>query len=91
MSQTHNGNGAGHTDSPDPVAAFTEAARAAADMLRETGRKATEAVSHLADDAYETGTKTRDEVAHRVVDQPLTAVLLAAGIGLLAGLLFSRR
>jgi ElaB/YqjD/DUF883 family membrane-anchored ribosome-binding protein len=74
----------------DEIPSFSEASRAAKDALRVAGRRARATVNELSDDAYETSARARDTLAARVEEQPLAAVALAAGIGLIVGLLWSR-
>jgi ElaB/YqjD/DUF883 family membrane-anchored ribosome-binding protein len=71
----------------DTIPVFSEAARATADAWRAAGRKASAMMSDLGDAVPE----KREEVARHVQSRPLTAVLVAAGVGLLAGLLLARR
>ena len=70
---------------------FTDAARATADALRIAGRRASAVMSDLKDEARDTGMKTREQVASRVQEQPMTSILIAAAVGLIAGLLLSRQ
>jgi len=69
---------------------FSDAARATVDALRVAGRKASSVVADLTEEARDTGVKTRDQVATKVRAQPMTAVLIAAALGLVAGLLLTR-
>lgn len=78
------------------VPAFGDAARAAADALRVAGRKASAVMADLTDEARGTdmirrGVETRGQMVNRVQAQPLASVLIAAGIGLIAGMFLSRR
>jgi ElaB/YqjD/DUF883 family membrane-anchored ribosome-binding protein len=71
----------------DAIPAFGAAAHATADALRSAGGRASARLSELGDAMPD----ARDRLAGRVQDQPLMAVLLAAGVGLLTGLLWTRR
>jgi ElaB/YqjD/DUF883 family membrane-anchored ribosome-binding protein len=73
------------------IPSLNETTRAARDALRESGRKASAIINDLGNQACDTGARTRDQIVRQVESQPLTSVLLAAGIGLLAGVLLSRR
>lgn len=78
-------------EATDAVPTFGDAARATADALRVAGRKASAVMSDLKEEALDTGTKTREQVASRVQAQPMTSVLIAAALGLIAGLFLSSR
>jgi len=69
------------------IPAFGDAARATADVIRDAGRRASSAISDLGDGVPE----TREAVTKRVQEQPITALLIAAGIGILAGMLLFRK
>jgi len=75
----------------DEVPSFSEATKAARDALRVASRKATATFNDLSGEALETGAKAREQIVRQVESQPMTAILLAAGVGLLAGLLWARR
>ncbi len=68
-----------------------DAANQAGAAVREAGRKIGAAASDLGQHAYRKGADATQDVARRVEEQPLSAVMVAAGIGFVAGLLFSRR
>jgi len=68
-----------------------EGARATASALRDAYRGASATVSDLSGEAYQIGTKTSAQIARTVESQPMTAVLIAASLGLVAGILLSRR
>jgi len=74
----------------DAMPTFADAARATADALRVAGRKASAVMADLTEEARDTGMKTRDQVATKVRAQPMMAVLVAAALGLVAGLLLTR-
>ena len=71
----------------DVIPALEDAARTAAATLRDVSGRASSLLSELRDSVPD----TRDQMAGRVRAQPLTAVLVAAGVGLLTGLILSRR
>lgn len=75
----------------EEIPSFSETTKAAREALRVAGRKATATFNDLSGEAMETGGKAREQIVRQVESQPLTAVLLAAGVGLLAGLLWARR
>lgn len=75
----------------DAVPSFADAARATADAFRVAGRKASAVMADLKEEALDTGARTREQVASRVQSQPMTSVLVAAALGLIAGLLISRQ
>jgi ElaB/YqjD/DUF883 family membrane-anchored ribosome-binding protein len=75
----------------DVIPSFADAARATADALRVAGRKASAVMSDLTEEARGTGVKTREQVVSKVQAQPMTAVLVAAALGLVAGLLLTRQ
>ncbi len=76
-------------DATDAMPSFADAARATADALRVAGRKASAMMADLSEEARDTGAKTRDQVASKVQAQPMTSILIAAALGLVAGLLMS--
>jgi len=71
----------------EAIPMFTDAARMAGDAVRSAGKRA----SALFTDLSEGVPEAREQVVTRVQAQPLTAVLLAAGVGMLAGMLLLRR
>jgi len=75
----------------EAIPTFGGAARATADALRVAGRKASSVMADLSEEARDTGAKTRDQVVNQVQAQPMTSVLIAAAVGLLAGLFLSRQ
>ena len=78
-------------EAADAIPSFSDAARATADALRVAGRKASAMMADLTDEARDTGMRTREQVASRVQAQPMTAILIAAAIGLVAGMFMSRK
>jgi ElaB/YqjD/DUF883 family membrane-anchored ribosome-binding protein len=78
-------------EATDAVPSFADAARATADALRVAGRKASAVMSDLSEEARDTGMKTRDQMVSTVQAQPMTAILVAAALGLVAGLLLTRQ
>jgi ElaB/YqjD/DUF883 family membrane-anchored ribosome-binding protein len=48
-------------------------------------------MADLTEEARDTGAKTRDQVSSRVQAQPMTSIVVAAALGLVAGLLMSRQ
>jgi ElaB/YqjD/DUF883 family membrane-anchored ribosome-binding protein len=73
------------------VNGIKNAARTAANSTNDAGRKAVSAMGDLGEDAYATGAKVGTKVARHVEAQPLAALLVAGSVGLIAGLLLSRR
>ena len=78
-------------DDADATPSFADAARATADAIRVAGRKASAVMADIKEEARDTGTKTREQVVGRVQAQPMTSLLVVAALGLVAGLLMSRR
>jgi ElaB/YqjD/DUF883 family membrane-anchored ribosome-binding protein len=68
-----------------------ENARVAMDALRDASRGASAAVTELGGGAYQVGAKTGAQIARQVEAQPVASVLVAASLGLVAGMLLSRR
>jgi ElaB/YqjD/DUF883 family membrane-anchored ribosome-binding protein len=68
-----------------------ENARVAMDALRDAGRGASAAVSELGGGAYQAGARTSAQIARQVEAQPMTSVIVAASLGLVAGILLARR
>ena len=66
-------------------------AKIAMDALRDASRGATAAVSELGEGAYQAGARTGAQIARQVEAQPMTSVILAASLGLVAGVLLARR
>jgi ElaB/YqjD/DUF883 family membrane-anchored ribosome-binding protein len=78
-------------EASDAMPTFADAARATGDALRVAGRKAASVMADLTEEARDTGAKTRDQVSSRVQAQPMTSIVVAAALGLVAGLLMSRQ
>jgi ElaB/YqjD/DUF883 family membrane-anchored ribosome-binding protein len=78
-------------EASDAVPSFADAARATTDALRVAGRKASGVMADLTEEARETGMKTREQLVSTVQSQPMTSILVAAGLGLVAGLLLTRQ
>jgi ElaB/YqjD/DUF883 family membrane-anchored ribosome-binding protein len=68
-----------------------ENAKVAMDALRDAGRGASAAASELGEEAYQMGARTSAQIARQVETQPITSVLIAASLGLVAGMLLARR
>jgi ElaB/YqjD/DUF883 family membrane-anchored ribosome-binding protein len=68
-----------------------ENAKVAMDALRDAGRGASAAVSDLGGGAYQAGARTGAQIARQVEAQPMTSVVIAASLGLVAGILLARR
>ncbi len=73
-------------------------AQTISNAANEAGAAVRDAASQFADSATQIGRKARsraddamDDLAERVVHQPPAAVLVAAGVCFLAGLIFGRR
>jgi ElaB/YqjD/DUF883 family membrane-anchored ribosome-binding protein len=69
----------------------TDNGRHVAEALREAGRGASVAMTEVGGAAYRMGTKTGAQIAHEVEARPMTSVVIAASLGLITGLLLSRR
>lgn len=67
-----------------------EAAREGEAKLRETSEKARKQAQIAGDDAYSAGREAAAQVQANVVQNPLAALALAAGIGFLAGAMAKR-
>jgi ElaB/YqjD/DUF883 family membrane-anchored ribosome-binding protein len=74
------------------------AAQTISNAANAAGAAVRDATSQFADTASELGRNARsraddaiDDIAERVVNQPISAVLIAAGVGFVAGLILSRR
>jgi ElaB/YqjD/DUF883 family membrane-anchored ribosome-binding protein len=97
----HNGAGAGHDDDTSRKAGsngdatsfvgLRESARATSDALREACRGASAAISELSEEAYQIGSQTGARISRQVEAQPMTSLLVAASIGLVAGVFLARR
>jgi ElaB/YqjD/DUF883 family membrane-anchored ribosome-binding protein len=70
--------------------AIDDAARATGEAFRRASRKASAVVSEFGGQALDTGTTKRDQLASHVQTQPVTSIVIAAALGLVAGLLFAR-
>jgi ElaB/YqjD/DUF883 family membrane-anchored ribosome-binding protein len=68
-----------------------ENAKATTEALRDAGRKVSATASELGENAYQFGSKTGAQIAHTVEEQPMASVLIAAALGLIAGMLLARR
>jgi ElaB/YqjD/DUF883 family membrane-anchored ribosome-binding protein len=83
----------------DDVAALTRtlakatAARVGVEpgAMREAGEQVTEAVNKLAEEARRAGVGGLEALEQKIVERPVTAVLMALGLGLLLGRLGDRR
>lgn len=81
------------------IAALTESIRAlgaerveaGADALREAAYRAGETMRMSAEDARRRGEVMAQDLEERIAANPLSAVLIATGVGLVLGALFSRR
>jgi ElaB/YqjD/DUF883 family membrane-anchored ribosome-binding protein len=79
-------------------AAEDRAAQAIGDAANAAGAAVRDATSHFRDTASDIGARVSrradgavSELADRVEEQPITALLIAGGVGLLAGMLLARR
>jgi len=97
----HNGSGAEHRNDmtneanasgeAESCRGLRESARATTDALREACRGASAAISDLSGEAYQIGSRTGARVSRQVEAQPMTSLLVAASIGLIAGVFLARR
>jgi ElaB/YqjD/DUF883 family membrane-anchored ribosome-binding protein len=97
----HNGAGSGHDDvmprnsgangEATSYAGLRESARATTEALREACRGASAAISELSEEAYQLGSQTGARISRQVEAQPMTSLLVAASIGLVAGVFLARR
>jgi ElaB/YqjD/DUF883 family membrane-anchored ribosome-binding protein len=97
----HNGSGAAHHDETSrgsngngeaqSLRGLRESARATSDALREACRGASAAISDLSEEAYQIGSQTGARISRQVEAQPMTSLLVAASIGLVAGVFLARR
>jgi ElaB/YqjD/DUF883 family membrane-anchored ribosome-binding protein len=71
----------------DAIQGLGEVAHATAEALRAAGHSASSLVSRLGEAVPE----ARDQVATGVQARPLTAIMISAGVGLLAGAALVRR
>lgn len=68
-----------------------DVAKSTSQVMDEVSRKATERMADVTNAVFDTGSKARAQVAKQIEEQPMTAILVAASVGLLAGLLMARR
>src|ERR1700678_2088122 len=90
-----------HIDTPIPDAAspsfedamhrFGEAAHATAEAFRATGRAVGRSASSFVSGLGVALPEARDQVAGSIQVRPLTAILMSAAVGLLAGVTLARR
>ncbi len=66
---------------------INDAANAASSAVRDASRKVSSTMGDISDRAN----AASSDLSHRVEQQPLTSVLIAAGAGLLVGILLARR
>ena len=82
-----------HAASVEDRAAQTvsEAANAAGAAVRDATSQIREAANDLGARVRKSADNTVTDLAKRVEQQPLSAVLVAGGVGLIAGMLLARR
>jgi|SwirhisoilCB1_FD_contig_41_860065_length_472_multi_4_in_0_out_0_1 ElaB/YqjD/DUF883 family membrane-anchored ribosome-binding protein len=68
-----------------------EGARMTTETLYDAGQKASAAIKDFGDNAYQMGSQTGARVVRQVEAQPVAAVLIAASIGMIIGVLLPRR
>ncbi len=68
-----------------------ESARLTTDALCDAGRKATAAVREVGEGAYDIGSRTGAQVVHQMETWPIASLLVAATVGMIAGMLLARR
>jgi|HubBroStandDraft_6_1064221.scaffolds.fasta_scaffold1424550_1 hypothetical protein len=66
-------------------------ARVAKDALRGACRGASATAAEFGEEAYQIGSKTTAQLTRQVVAQPMTSMLVAGSLGLIAGVLLTRR
>jgi ElaB/YqjD/DUF883 family membrane-anchored ribosome-binding protein len=90
MSTTRDDPNNGAPDS-DWARGFRDSARVATDTICDVGRKASVAMKETGEKAYQFGSETGARVARQIEAQPMTAMLIAGSLGLVAGVLLARR
>ncbi len=76
---------------PDLAATAECAIHATSEALKDAGRKAAVTMNDLAEAASATGAKAREHVSRQVEEQPVASLLMAAAMGLVVGVLLTRR
>lgn len=66
-------------------------AQAGAEAVREAAEKASETARATAEEARRRGERVAEDLEGRITANPLPAVLIAAGVGLVIGAMISRR
>ena len=74
-------------DMTELKAGFTRIAETLADLVRLRGQEAASRVQGAAQDTWSDAKETLDDVKKKIHDEPVTASLVAFGIGLLLGIL----
>ena len=72
-------------------AGFTRIAETLSDLVRQRGQEAKARLEATAEDTWADAKVKLEGVKQKIHEDPVTAVVAAFGIGLLAGLLFGRR
>jgi len=67
-----------------------DAVRSTAETVQEAGQQATSAISEATKSMCSFSMKARDNLTRTVEAQPVASVVLAAALGLMAGLFLSR-
>ena len=76
----------------DTVRSYTrDQASAGADAARHAAHRAADTASAAADEARRRGERVAEELQDHITANPLPAVLVAAGIGLVVGTILTRR
>ena len=70
---------------------INETSKEAGASLRDATRKVADAATEFGDRALERGASYGNDIAKQVEEQPMMAMLIGAGIGLIAGWLLARR
>jgi ElaB/YqjD/DUF883 family membrane-anchored ribosome-binding protein len=68
-----------------------EAANAAGAAVRDAGAQIRDAAAGIGARVRKSADETANDLAKRVEQQPLSSIMVAAGVGLVAGLLLARR
>lgn len=72
-------------------AGFSKIADTLADLVRQRGQEAAARVERVAEDAWSETKEKIEGVKQKIHEEPVVAVGIAFGAGLLIGLLFGRR
>ena len=76
---------------PDLASRAESAINATSEALKDASRKASVTMNEFAEAASATGAKAREQVSRQVEEQPVASLLMAAAMGLVVGVLLTRR